>query len=393
MTMEIFPGPNLPTANGSAELLFVTDPRFGAQWNGTTDDTAAVTAADIYAASIGAALYFPGGTGIVSSKVTPSTNAHWIGQGSSLTIISTNSATATVVDMANDNVSLEGFEVRAAVTRNSGSVGIRLAGLNVKLTNCNSVLHGVGVLGARGFWGAISPIFSLHQVNCRLNTDYDMRFDACFIGSLDDCLLTGNTTAPSANLYLVNCDQMQILNCSFLGGDSGILAGPGDGQFVSNVRGIQSYVDSCQTRGIFLSPGGTGFVEYFDWSNGWISSAANSNFVAQGNGSNISHVMLNNNTMRGRPGTTVGGITAFQVNDLKITGNDLQFYTGAAVNLDGCNIAKILNNTVYGNTGIGVQMLNATDYCRVDNNYLKGATTPLSDTSTGTHNTIGSNDV
>ena len=59
---------------------------FGAKGDGSTNDTAAIQAADTYARSIGAVAYFPGATYMVSQLVL-NTNSTWIGDGRNNTII------------------------------------------------------------------------------------------------------------------------------------------------------------------------------------------------------------------------------------------------------------------------------------------------------------------
>lgn len=66
------------------DLVSVKD--FGAVGNGVADDTAAIAAADVYARSIGAKLYFPAGTYMVSQLVLY-TNSNWFGDGRDATII------------------------------------------------------------------------------------------------------------------------------------------------------------------------------------------------------------------------------------------------------------------------------------------------------------------
>ena len=59
---------------------------YGAKGDGVTDDTANITAADVYARSIGATLYFPAGTYMVSQLVLQ-TGSNWRGDGRNSTII------------------------------------------------------------------------------------------------------------------------------------------------------------------------------------------------------------------------------------------------------------------------------------------------------------------
>jgi len=76
-----------------AERISVTD--FGAVGNGTTDDATAVQAADTYAATVGAELYFPPGAYKLGSKVTKDPYTTWIGAPNSQYGVTANDAIGT----------------------------------------------------------------------------------------------------------------------------------------------------------------------------------------------------------------------------------------------------------------------------------------------------------
>lgn len=66
------------------DIVSVKD--FNAKGDGTTNDTTAIAAADTYARSIGAQLYFPAGT-YMASQLVLYTGSNWIGDGRNATII------------------------------------------------------------------------------------------------------------------------------------------------------------------------------------------------------------------------------------------------------------------------------------------------------------------
>lgn len=76
---KVFSGSKL--ANRINSLVDVKDPAFGAKGDGVTDDTAAIQAAINYAASIGALLWLPQGTFIVSAAINLTSNTHIAGVG------------------------------------------------------------------------------------------------------------------------------------------------------------------------------------------------------------------------------------------------------------------------------------------------------------------------
>src|SRR5205085_8147492 len=59
---------------------------YNAKGDGTTNDTAAITAADVTARLWGAQLNFPGGT-YMASQLVVNTGSNWLGEGRSATIL------------------------------------------------------------------------------------------------------------------------------------------------------------------------------------------------------------------------------------------------------------------------------------------------------------------
>lgn len=366
---------------------------FGAKGNGSWDDSSYIMLADSVADTLNNSLYFPGGSYKVNSVLTPASNSHWIGQGPQATVIVTGSAGATVIDISNNSVIIEGFFISSSVVRNASSIGINISGLSAIVRDVDILFQGIGIKTVPGVFGGVSPTFLLERMNVRSNNAFDADFAGCFIGSVISCNFTGGTSpAPGANLRISQCDQLQVLNCNFLGGDNGILVRPSTGQYVYNVRGLQSYVDSPATTGILLWPDSTGIISNFTWDHGWISSASSKNVLVQGASGNVSEISFNDNYMQGIPATTGNAFYILQANNVKLSGNTFTHYASSAIVLDGCIGSKILDNTMVFNILTGVQLLNTTDYCRIVNNDLRGATSGISNTASGTHNTIGSND-
>lgn len=104
------------------DTISVKDFPFLAAGNGTTDDSAAINAAEVYAASVGKALYFPAGIYLlaVNNSINKLSNVPWYGEGRNISVITGaagawgNSLVRGVGNLTNCSISNMGFDFSRA---------------------------------------------------------------------------------------------------------------------------------------------------------------------------------------------------------------------------------------------------------------------------------------
>lgn len=131
-------------ASKFGEVVSVKD--FGAVGNGTTDDTAAITAA-IAAVSVGGVLFFPAGTYRTTSTITIQKNISWIMEGGSyLNYVTASNTPAVFFDYPMNNVDIVMGVNRATLNWASGADGIKFVDMiDSRLSITSAINHRRGL--------------------------------------------------------------------------------------------------------------------------------------------------------------------------------------------------------------------------------------------------------
>lgn len=149
------------------DVVYVKDPAFGAKGDGTTNDTAAITAADAFARSIGAQLYFPAGTYMVSQIVLYS-GSNWKGDGRNATTIKQIVGSNTDLIYGNNSNSNWGTSNPSNIVVGWTMEGITLNG-NWNSGSGNNQGSGLAVYGCRPI---MRDIFITNVAEHGMRTEY-----------------------------------------------------------------------------------------------------------------------------------------------------------------------------------------------------------------------------
>jgi hypothetical protein len=121
------------------EIVSVKD--FGATGDGTTDDSSAIQAASNAAATAGLPLDFPGGTYVIDTEVTLSSNSVWVAKPGTATITKSDGGTHDIISGTSVNdLTIYGLSFDGKRRNGGGVTGISLllnTCLRVKISNCD----------------------------------------------------------------------------------------------------------------------------------------------------------------------------------------------------------------------------------------------------------------
>jgi len=223
---------------------------FGAVGDGTTDDTAAINAAET-AAPTGACVYFPSGTYKITSTVTViRQRACWVGDGPYQSVIMGNFDTADILVFGNGSdelrgVHVSGLRVDSSVNRTAGTA------IHAKKV-CRSSFDNLIIAGQDGTSNLWDGIW--------FDRSDAVRFHDFEIDVQNDGLLVNGTagTGPKAGLFVSNGKILNFTNGVVVGGAFGGLYL----DFLDIIGGtnglvIDQSLVAEQNREIFLGPNTT----------------------------------------------------------------------------------------------------------------------------------------
>ena len=134
---ELTPAQARALIGGSATVFNVKDAAYGATGDGTTNDTAAITAAiAALVAAGGGILYFPKGTYSTTGGHTISVACTVMGEGLAVSNLTTTTGTATVFDITSDSVTVRDLSISHLGTSTAGSaVKVSANGVQCRILN------------------------------------------------------------------------------------------------------------------------------------------------------------------------------------------------------------------------------------------------------------------
>ena len=224
---------------------------FGAVGDGVTDDTAAIQAAEDYASSISAAVYFPAGTYLSSSVLYRRGNTDWIGAGFTQSIIKHSGGSATHHLVYVQNLDTEYSRI--------GFYGLGFNGNRSGSTD-PSVSRIIIYLDRNSSGGIDAPSKDVRFINCRLfNFSYGnmgLHIKGYTGVQIRDSIFEDGGSGLYHSVYVRRCADVMVTGCTVTGrsGNSCIKV-----QDSSQVVITNNVVDSGG-RGLFLQDAVNGLI-------------------------------------------------------------------------------------------------------------------------------------
>lgn len=373
------------------DYLSVKD--FGAVGNGSTDDTAAIAAADAAALAAGRAVFFPSGTYKVSSAITPGAGAVWFGDGYSRTILTTNSATADIVTASNSGFTLKDIQFQASVTRTAGNF-VSISGAGVIIMD--GLFFQAPFIGLRVNNASAVVYLSRSVFNSTVaGSGVSIQVDTVNVFTLTSIFANNSPVArPFAHLNITADGNISCFDCQLLQANFDLSITPSSGS-VTLFKATNSWFDTAGTNGANIAPTGTGAVTHLSFVQCWFSSAGTAGLLLNASGSaTISGVsIIDPMVYAGSFGIFIQGVG---VKNVSIIGGQFAGLTSSAINIvdatHGIITAALIGPVGTGTNANGITMSGAADFWNINGNDVTGNTTAnISNTSTGTHHRIEKN--
>src|SRR3990167_8182131 len=368
---------------------------FGAVFDGTTDDTAAWTAAV-------AAL--PAGGGIIDaiagiskvSSVTFNKPCLVIGQGIEVTIIKASSATATVFSATVAYVFFARMSFQTSIARTAGAY--------VHFTNTASVCGIKDFMMTGQYLGILQEATSVWIKDGRLvdgattSGSGGIKLDkASAIDTRIDSITMDAPVGsqPTFGINLLYADATMITNCDVIHHTSNLLVNPITATVVTGTYIENSFFDSA-VQGLNMPATLAGTVQFFRAKACWFGNQTSQGVymstttgVIDGVDFDECYMALNDDY-----GQLVDpGCLNVKVNGGQYAAN-LQGI-GFGANVTHCSVIGARIGTVSaqaGNTNYGIIMAASNDYMTIkDNNLVGNGVAAMSNASTGAHNLIYDN--
>ena len=251
---SVAPGSKL--YNRITDIIDVRD--FGAKVDGVTDDTAAVTTAVAYAASINACLWFPAGTCLCSptSPITAASPVMLRGAGKYNSIIKTTQLNAQIFSFSSSYVCLEDLQLSGPAAPTSGYLLTLFCENEILNRVCfASYYNAVNATGNTGMYRDcdFNAAATTSSVGLTVNG---------YAGGLlvDGLLFPVPTVTPIAGIMVTTCGSLQISNCNIIKQGTNLLVIPGNGQQADSIACVNTCFDSAQNFNIHVAPATGGVV-------------------------------------------------------------------------------------------------------------------------------------
>ncbi len=380
---------------------------FGVKCDNSTDDTAAIVVADVAAAAVGKALRFPAGICIVSATITPSTGAHWIGDGYAATTLKRNNATCAILTISNSFVTIDEFSFASTVTCTSGTF-IALSGNNFTAHDLYATAaFTCFTMGTSGSSVSVAVVL-IDQLQC-LNTvagQNSITINNTGGGNIEMRNIFANNSAgarPFSHINFINSPDFTCVDCNLLSAQNNIYINPASGQSVVSTNFIGGFSDQASINAVAIVPSGTGFVGRSRFLGFWFfcsNSSCNGFDIATAGTSNVDGIDCTACDIYSNSATTTNGVVTSQgagttIKNVSINGSRIAGWTNG-VNIGGLISGSIKNSKIGSNGNFavnttGIALGGTIGTLSVTTNDLTGNTTPLSNSSTPTLLQIVSN--
>jgi hypothetical protein len=336
----------------------VTDARYGAVGNDSTDSTTAINAAIAAAiAAGGGVVFFPAGIYRTSAvlNVISTPGITLMGAGHGATIIRNTSASANSLRIhASNAVRCVGICFDSTVTRAFGSRYIDITfGPYPVIEHCRFVGHYTAIYDL----GLNTRILS-----CIFENAVSGGFVVCLAAGdtsplIHGCLFSGPASPqPSAGIYITNSSALILSDCSLIRQGQSLFINPPSGIGVYSLYAANTFFDSAVT-GMTIAPSTGGFVQRCSFSRCWFSSHSSNGVSIDGtpvttgsiDGLDFQGCEFYNNAGSGVVITGGANVTNFTFDHCKMAGN-----ASAAASFNGtCTHWAARNCTMAPTNGFG----------------------------------------
>jgi hypothetical protein len=383
--------------NHLKRFICVTDAPYSATGDGTTDDTAAFTAA-IAAVIVagGGTLWIPAGTFKVTSALTVASPMRFVGGGLG-SIITTTSATAnvfTVTSTSNDpGVEFEGLYFKSTVTRSAGYYIESASANGTKVRRCRfeGAYNGIGATGTPNFQGLVvedNEIIGTLGSGVVISAANGTQGCVQFYIRRNKFTGTSNGSQTPIAILVTSAGDLMISHNHTLFCSTAVALAPATGNDIQAIKIYDNWFDSGSASGVAVSPTG-GTIRNAMISRNWIATFTAYGIVASGTGL-IKKLDILDNTMGGFSSGINAAATI--ISDLVIAGNAVGqcsahgIATVANLNnfrITGNSIGAVGEFTQNGGWDIVVNAGTSTNYIIANNRMTGGVSGTLSDGGSG----------
>lgn len=243
--------------------------------------TAVSNAATALGTAGGGRVWLGVGSLLVSSAMALPANTGLVGAGKGATVISTNSTTADIVQIANTNCEVRSLTLDTSVAKSAGShISITSGGgyANVEDVYINKAFRGIS---------CAATIVHVTRVDIR-ETVATTGMGVLITGGNDHFLtrvvMDTTGTEPAAGLKITASGGTWLKDCDIIHSRYGLLVAPGAGQEVDWIFADNSAFDTNQVNGISLdtTAGATAIIKGGQFTACWTSSNGVQGLITQG---------------------------------------------------------------------------------------------------------------
>jgi hypothetical protein len=344
----------------------------------------------------GGAVWMPPGAYLAPTINTASGNSvRIIGSGNQNTVIWTNSATASILDLAAWNSSIEHVGFNSSVTRTAGNY-VTLTGAFTSAVHCEfrNDFTGVYMIGVNA-----------KVLHCVFRNGAENGSRIVVDGGDTTQLIHGTLMAaqlapfPFAGIRVKNSSALTISDTSIIAQGNDLLINPASGEFCFSLYASNCFFDTA-TRGVYIIPSGTGVVQRLEFVNCWATSHTGDGFRVLKSGSfDITGVHLLNCQIHLNGGNGVN-LASSGISDFRMLGgrasqnasNGIYIENGVG-NFSICGVTAGASDGLSGNTGRGIAILGTShDNYTVTGNITQGNTLgQILDQGTGTTKSVRDN--
>jgi hypothetical protein len=282
-----------------SDVVCVRD--FGAVGDGVTDDTASIQAAVDSLPVTGGTVVFPNGgwwvvLGTIRLDRPISVVGCGIGNKTNLIKLSTNTS---FFDISAEGVHLSGLSLTGPGKSTAGNIyavvtssaAVRLKITDVQISEVN---NGVALA---------SNLFTIKDVEIRdisPNTGVGVRVDQSGVidgvGEMSNLVVQtgGGIDEPYAGIVLAHAVGLQISNCDLMQCRKAMTIEPDATKAVTSISVINTYFDTSDEGGIYISAASGGLVQRLRISNCWMASSGSGAGLRVVTGTKIDGLMLDN---------------------------------------------------------------------------------------------------
>jgi hypothetical protein len=382
-------------------VVSVKDAPYNAVGNGIADDTTAIQSAITATTGSHIALYFPGGTYLVSSNINVAAGAKLYGDGIANTIIKTNSATANVFTTTGDNVDIGYMSFQSSATRSAGAYLVIGSSL-VRLHDYSMYGHFIGVNVSTGA-GEVVNIENGFMQDAVNSTGTDIVFNAATVDAkISKVVMTvsSNAIVPASHIQVNQIGDLTMIDAQTYNALYNLRLSPSGSTQIAHIRAVASWFDHASTggAGVVFLPTGTASIKDVKFDTCWFNSVSGSGItIFPAAGTTVDGVLITNGEFVGNTYGIFSSLNGGTLANLSVSNSTFSGNATAGILLDGWAGAIINGNRIgpssgFGLNGTGVIVTSTTSSNNmITNNDLVGNSTSLTNSSAATSHRISGN--